>query len=89
MLLVLWRLPYDSLNISTDGAPIVGSSVDPNGVFVNYYSPGLSLSCGNIGSPNGMMQLDTPCWTGFHPQIEVISSGRATPPSKGKKPQDP
>jgi hypothetical protein len=59
---------YDSLNISTDGngGPI-GSPYDPNGIFDSFTNIG--EYCGGVG-PLGF-RLDTPCWTGYHPQFEV------------------
>ncbi len=57
---------YDSLNVSTDGngGPI-GSPVDPNGIFASFTSAGEYCSRGTG------FRLDTPCWTGQHPQFEV------------------
>ncbi len=60
---------YDSLNVSADGnGGFVGGNVDPNGVFVNFGDP--SFYCAGNGSG---FQLDTPCWTGFHPEIKVVA----------------
>lgn len=79
--------PYDSLNISTDGtAALIGSVLDPNGIFVNWINAG--STCSHKGA-TGVLALDTPCWTDLHPQIEVTATGRATPPSSGKKLLDP
>ena len=65
---------YDSLNVSTDGngGPI-GSPYDPNGIFDSFTNAG--EYCGGVG-PLGF-RLDTPCWTGYHPQFEVraVSGG--------------
>ena len=56
--------PYDSLNVSVQGAG--GSGViDPAGIFVN--SP--YTTC-NPAFPSGLI-LQTPCWPGLHPQIQV------------------
>jgi hypothetical protein len=61
---------YDSLNVSADGnGGFVGGNVDPNGVFVNFGNT--SFYCAGMGSG---FQLDTPCWTGFHPEIKVIAN---------------
>jgi hypothetical protein len=58
---------YDALNVSADGpGGFVGNPIDPNGVFVNFGIPGEYCS----GSGSGF-QLDTPCWTGYHPEIKV------------------
>lgn len=58
---------YDSLNVSADGngGPI-GSPVDPNGVFASF------TSTADYCAPTGLgFRLDTPCWTGEHPQMEI------------------
>jgi hypothetical protein len=65
--------PYDSLNVGTDGpGGLVGSVIDPNGVFDNLRGGDY---CQPHSSP-GYLELDTPCWTGLHPLIEVVSNGR-------------
>jgi hypothetical protein len=61
---------YDSLNVSAWGnGGFVGSNIDPNGVFVNFGNP--SFYCNQTGNGSGALQLDTPCWTGYHPEIKV------------------
>jgi hypothetical protein len=61
---------YDSLNVSADGdGGFVGNNLDPNGVFVNFGDPNFYCS----GSGSGLI-LDTPCWTGYHPEIQVTAS---------------
>lgn len=72
--------PYDSLNIGTDGDGGVGV-VDTNGIFVNYTIP--NTSCSGTAPPTvlGTLAIDTPCWTGYHPLIEI----RANQSSKGGK----
>jgi hypothetical protein len=67
--------PYDSLNVATDGNPRIGSVVDPDGIFINYAFA--SSYC--QPHPANVFQLDSGpgCWTGFHPQIEVVSKGRS------------
>ena len=63
---------YDALNVSAWGnGGFVGGNVDPNGVFDNFGYP--SNYCNGTGNGSGMLQLDTPCWTGYHPEIEVTS----------------
>jgi hypothetical protein len=60
---------YDSLNISTDGpGGTVGSLLDPNGIYANYSLSG--LGCAQNAVP-GSLALDTGCWAGFHPQMQV------------------
>src|ERR1051326_2430752 len=62
--------PYDSLNISTFGnTPSLGSFADTNGIFVNYANA--ANSCNPQTTPTGILLDDTPCFTGFHPEIEV------------------
>jgi len=63
---------YDALNVSAWGnGGFVGSNVDPNGVFVNFGDT--AFYCNGTGNGSGSLQLDTPCWTGYHPEIEVTS----------------
>lgn len=69
--------PYDSLNVSTDGSPRIGSSIDPNGIYLNGIFNAQNNCPGYVD--NGTLHLDTPCWTGFHPQIEVTSKARKRP----------
>ncbi len=68
--------PYDSLNISTDTTTgtyvFIGSALDPNGIFVNYTFP--ANSCTGA-APTGVLALDTGCWAGFHPEIQVNLAG--------------
>jgi hypothetical protein len=81
--------PYDSLNISTDGSGStglnggVGSVLDANGIFVNYTLP--NTSC-NGTAVIGSVALDTPCWTGYHPEIQVQANANATHHPKGNGP---
>lgn len=64
---------YDALNVSAWGnGGFVGSNVDPNGVFVNFGDS--SFYCNQAGNGSGSLQLDTPCWSGYHPEIEVSAS---------------
>jgi hypothetical protein len=82
--------PYDSLNVSSDGpGGRIGSPIDPNGIFVNYYSP--SSYCQPHVYTGNNMQLDNTagCWAGFHPQIEVSSTERQrSRPRHGNDPSD-
>ena len=59
---------YDSLNVSTDGpGGLIGSVFDPNGIFDSFTVPAeYCVPALGIG-----FRLDTPCWTGYHPQFEV------------------
>jgi hypothetical protein len=63
---------YDALNVSANGnGGFVGSNLDPNGVFDNFGDT--YFYCNGTGNGSGSLQLDTPCWTGYHPEIEVTS----------------
>jgi hypothetical protein len=63
---------YDALNVSADGTGgFVGGNVDPNGVFDNFGNP--YFYCNGIGNGSGGLQLDTPCWTDYHPEIDVTA----------------
>jgi hypothetical protein len=81
--------PYDSLNIGTEGnGPTgldtgVGSLIDTNGIFVNYTLPANACP-GN--TTTGILGLDTPCWTGFHPLIQVSVNTNPIHNAKGNKP---
>ena len=67
--------PYDSLNVSAWGnGGLVGSNVDPNGTFVNFQNPIFYCANNPNGQPaGGSLVLDTPCWTGYHPEIKVTT----------------
>jgi hypothetical protein len=78
--------PYDALNISVDGnGPTgitngIGSLLDYNGIFVNY-TLGAEACPGN--TVTGTLALDSPCWTGYHPQIAILANVKNPPPPKG------
>ena len=65
--------PYDALNISTDTThgvyALIGSPVDPKGIFVNHANA--YSACSPSSSPAGVLLLDTGCWAGYHPEIQV------------------
>jgi len=64
--------PYDSLNISTDGAGgQIGTVLDPNGIFVNYILP--NNACSPVTVVTGTLADDTGCWAGYHPEIQVVT----------------
>ncbi len=71
--------PYDSLNISTEGngptglANGVGSVLDYNGIFVNYIVDANACTGNTV---TGVLALDAPCSTGFHPQIAIEALSR-------------
>jgi len=61
---------YDALNVSADGTGgFVGGNVDPNGAFDNFGDP--YFYCNQMGG--SVLQLDTPCWTDYHPEIDVTA----------------
>jgi hypothetical protein len=70
--------PYDSLNISTDGnGPSglfhgVGSLLDYNGIFADYI---VSANACPGNTVTGVLALDAPCFTGYHPQIMIEATG--------------
>jgi hypothetical protein len=72
------QCPYDSLNVSAAEAPpgsppsytMVGSFLDPGGVFVNFADS--AFYCQTY-SPTDILLLDGQCWTGYHPEIEVTT----------------
>jgi hypothetical protein len=77
--------PYDSLNVSADGnGGTVGSTLDPNGIYVRPAgTPYPYQSCGGTLIP-GNLALDTGCWAGYHPQIQIQVDGAKPQPKKGR-----
>jgi hypothetical protein len=71
--------PYDNLNISTEGngssglSNGVGSVLDYNGIFANYI---VSANACPGNTVTGVLALDAPCFTGYHPQIRIEATGR-------------
>jgi hypothetical protein len=69
--------PYDSLNVSANGNGALageGGNIDPNGTFVNFQDPAFYCPGNPYGQPPGnSLVIDTPCWTGYHPEIEVTT----------------
>jgi hypothetical protein len=60
---------YDSLNVALNPSPSVGSDPLPNDAYVNSSWSGAYCDPSNPGI--GHFVLDTGCWTGFQPAIEV------------------
>jgi hypothetical protein len=77
--------PYDSLNISTDTSAgiFVGLPLDPDGIFVNYTS---SANACPGNTTTGVLALDTGCWDGSHPEIQVQANTNAVHHGKGNGP---
>jgi len=67
---------YDSLNVGTDSALTAGGQPLPNDAYLNSSYPGSYCDAGNPGV--GSFVLDTGCWTGNQPAIEVQA---ANPPT--------
>lgn len=63
---------YDSLNVGTAGAPTVGTDPQPNDAYLNSSWGGAYCDGGSGGT--GSFRLDTGCWTGFQPAIEVTAA---------------
>lgn len=80
--------PYDSLNVSTDTTdghfPSVGAPVDGTGIYVNYTLP--NTACDPATVQTGVFADDAGCWTGFHPEIQVVSNQNTTHHTKGNGP---
>jgi hypothetical protein len=66
---------YDSLNVGAktySGAPYAGTDTDPNGAFLS--STWAGAYCDNGAAGTGSLRLDTPCWSGFRPLGEIITT---------------
>jgi uncharacterized protein YjdB len=68
--------PYDSLNVGAKtypGSPFSGSSIDPNGLFLNSAFSG--TYCDNGAGGMDFLRLDTgpSCWSAYTPLGEVIT----------------
>jgi hypothetical protein len=68
---------YDSLNVGVDNAVTVGSDPQPNDAYLNSSSDGAYCDGGTGGT--GLFRLDSGCWTGYQPAIEVTASAACTP----------
>jgi hypothetical protein len=67
--------PYDSLNVgdkSYSGAPYAGTDSDANEAFLDSTWDGAYCD-GGLGGI-GTLRSDSPCWTGFRPLGEIITS---------------
>jgi hypothetical protein len=69
---------YDSLNVSADGPGGAGNGdgtpIDPNGVQVYFTNP--YFYCNSAGgNGSNALQDDTPCWSMYHPGIEITGTG--------------
>jgi hypothetical protein len=66
--------PYDSLNVGVKtytGSPYAGTSIDPNGLFVNSADP--TFYCSAVATSPPSLLFDTGCWGPYTPLGEVIT----------------
>jgi hypothetical protein len=63
--------PYDSLNVGLTGSPTVGSAPLPESAFLSSTWGG--AYCDNGASGTGSFRLDSGCWSGDQPQIEITT----------------
>jgi hypothetical protein len=68
---------YDSLNVGLSGTPTTGSDPLPNDAYLNSSWSG--AYCDNGASGTGTFRLDSSCWTGYQPAIEVAAQAACTP----------
>ena len=67
---------YDSLNVGVDSALTVGTDPRPNDAYLNSsYGPAY---CDGGAGGFGTFRLDSGCWTGYQPAIEVLASPSCT-----------
>ena len=67
--------PYDSLNVGTSPAPTVGDSLPTaDDAYVN--SSWADFYCDSGASGSGTFRLDSDCWTGYLPAIQVEATGK-------------
>lgn len=62
---------YDSLNVALTAPPVVGSDPLPNDAYLNSSQASQYCSASNPGV--GSLVLDTGCWTGYQPAIEIAT----------------
>ena len=63
--------PYDSLNVGLTGSPTVGTAPLPEDAFLSSTWGG--AYCDNGLSGTGSFRLDSGCWSGDQPQIEIVT----------------
>lgn len=68
---------YDSLNVGLANALTVGTDPQPNDAYLNSSWGGAYCDSGTAGT--GTFRLDSGCWTGYQPAIEVSASAACTP----------
>lgn len=66
--------PYDSLNVGTNPAPTVGTS-EPDNDSAYYNTSYGPFYCDSGAGGTGTFRLDSGCWTGYLPAIQVDASG--------------
>jgi len=68
---------YDSLNVGLDSALTVGSDPQPNDAYLNSTYGG--AYCDGGTGDTDTFRLDSGCWTGYQPAIEVTAAAACTP----------
>lgn len=66
--------PYDSLNVGTNPKPSVGKA-EPSKNDAYLSSTWNGAYCDDGASGTGTFRLDSGCWTGYLPAIEVAANG--------------
>src|SRR6185369_11016674 len=71
---------YDSLNVALTASPSVVSDPLPADAYLNSTWSG--AYCDNGAGGTGTFRLDSGCWTGYQPAIEIEVAAPAPPTSK-------
>jgi parallel beta-helix repeat protein len=67
---------YDSLNVGVDNALTAGADPQPDDAYLNSSWGGAYCDGGTGGT--GTFRLDSGCWTGYQPAIEVTAAAACT-----------
>jgi len=67
---------YDSLNVGLDNALTTGTDPQPSDAYLNSSWGG--AYCDGGASGTGAFRLDSSCWTGYQPAIEVSAAAPCT-----------
>lgn len=75
---------YDALNVGLSEAiePVVGTDLDPNGVYWDTDTAGYYCDSGTEGV--GTFRSDAPCWPGFRPMASIETSDPTVGPPTSK-----
>ena len=68
---------YDALNVGLNGTPTTGTDPQPSDAYLDSRWAG--AYCDNGASGRGTFRLDSGCWTGYQPAIEVAAQATCTP----------